>query len=136
MDENEIVAPVAIVVEQDADERSLVTALLDESEFITIECQSGEAALATLRMHGSDVALLLADQRLAGHMDGAHLAREVKLRRPDLTMVLLSEQTDQDMRSLPEDILILSKPWLPLDVLMIANRAKSVESHMLPQRGW
>ena len=44
MARNESNARTAIVVEDDADERSLVTALLEESEFTIVECESGEAA--------------------------------------------------------------------------------------------
>ena len=65
----------AIVVEDDADQRSLVTALLEESEFTIVECESAEAALAAMRLRG-DVALVFSDLRLAGIMDGVELARE------------------------------------------------------------
>jgi DNA-binding NtrC family response regulator len=122
---NENVARTAIVVEDDADERSLVTALLEESEFTIVECESGEAALAAMRIRGDDVALVFADQRLAGVMDGVDLAREVKRRWPQLTMVLSPEAVDRQVSGLPDDIFVLTKPWHALDVLMIAERARS-----------
>jgi len=127
MARNENIARTAIVVEDDADERSLVTALLEESEFTIVECESGEAALAAMRMRGDDVTLVFADQHLAGVMDGVDLAREVKRHWPQLTMVLSPEAADRRVDSLPDDIFVLTKPWLALDVLMIAERARSVD---------
>jgi CheY-like chemotaxis protein len=117
-------SPTAIVVEDDADHRSLVTTLLEESEFCIVECESGEAALATMRIRGSDVALMFADQSLAGCMDGVDLACEVKRQWPQLTMVLSSESADR-LQNLPHDIVVVRKPWLALDVLIIAERARS-----------
>jgi CheY-like chemotaxis protein len=114
----------AVVVEDDADQRSLVTALLEESEFTIVECESGEAALAAMRLRG-DVALVFSDLRLAGIMDGVELAREVKKHWPLLTMVLSPERADERVESLPDDIVVLPKPWLALDVLKIAERARA-----------
>jgi DNA-binding NtrC family response regulator len=117
------ISRTAVVVEDDADQRSLVTALLEESEFTIVECESGEAALAAMRLRG-DVALVFSDLRLAGIMDGVELAREVKKRWPRLTMVLSPERADERVESLPDDIVVLPKPWLALDVLKIAERAR------------
>ena len=128
MAQKESSARTAIVVEGDANARSLVTALLEESDFEIVECQSGEAALATMRMRGRGVALMFADQCLAGHMDGVDLAREVKKRWPELTIVLSSEQPDRCMESLPDGIFVLGKPWIALQVLMIAERARAAGS--------
>jgi hypothetical protein len=58
-------------------------------------------------------------------MDGVDLAREVKKQWPHLTMVLSSRDRDQRVESLADDIIILRKPWPALDVLMIAERARS-----------
>jgi CheY-like chemotaxis protein len=55
----------ALVVEGDAEGRSLLTALLEKSEFSIVECESGEAALAAMPLRENDVALIFADQRLA-----------------------------------------------------------------------
>jgi CheY-like chemotaxis protein len=115
----------AIVVEDDADERSLVAALLEETEFRILECESGEAALAAMRIRGNDVALMFADLRLAGVMDGADLARVVKTGWPHLTVVVSSDLPERRIENLPDDVVVLPKPWLALDVLMIAEQARS-----------
>jgi DNA-binding LytR/AlgR family response regulator len=45
----------------------------------TIECQSAEAALAVMLIGAHDIAMVFADVRLPGAMDGIDLAREVML---------------------------------------------------------
>jgi CheY-like chemotaxis protein len=56
----------------------------------TIECESAEAALGTLLIGGREVAMIFADVRLRGVMDGIDLAREVKMRWPLLPVILTS----------------------------------------------
>src|SRR5437870_4778149 len=57
---------------------SLMAALFEDEQMDTIECESAEAALATLLIGGRGVAMIFADVRLRGVMDGIDLAREVK----------------------------------------------------------
>jgi CheY-like chemotaxis protein len=58
----------------------------------TIECESAEAALAVMLIGGREVAMIFADVRLRGVMDGIDLAREVKMRWPLLPVILTSGQ--------------------------------------------
>ena len=69
-----------LIVEDDAELRSLTAALLEDDQLDTIECESAEAALAVMLIGGQHVALIFADIRLCGVMDGIDLAHE--LRRP------------------------------------------------------
>jgi CheY-like chemotaxis protein len=114
----------ALIVEDDADLRELSAALLEESELDTIECESAEAALATMLLRGQDVAMIFADIRLPGVMDGVDLAREVKLRWPHLTVVLTSGNPGGRLDQLPPGVQYMPKPWQPLNVLMVAERAR------------
>ena len=57
-----------LIVEDDA--RSLTVALLEDEQLDTIECESAEAALAVMLIGGQHVALIFADIRLRGVMDG------------------------------------------------------------------
>ena len=66
--------PTALIVEDDAELRSLTAALLEEEQLDTIECESAEAALAVLLIGGQDIAMIFADVRLPGAMDGIDLA--------------------------------------------------------------
>ena len=72
-----------MIVEDDAELRSLTAALLEEEQLDTIECESAEAALAVLLIGGKDIAMIFADVRLPGAMDGIDLAWEVKCRQAD-----------------------------------------------------
>ena len=79
-----------LIVEDDAEVRSLVATLLEDEQLNVIECESAEAALAIMLIGGREVTMILADVRLPGAMDGVDLAWEVKLRWPLLPVILTS----------------------------------------------
>jgi CheY-like chemotaxis protein len=112
-----------LIAEDDAELRSLMAALLEDEQIDTIECESAEAALAVMLMHERDVAMIFADVRLPGAMDGIDLAWEVRLRWPVLPMVLTSGCSRESIRELPPGVAYLPKPWQPLNVLMVAEQA-------------
>jgi CheY-like chemotaxis protein len=114
----------ALVVEDDAELRWLTATLLEESELDIVECESAEAALAVMLLRGRDVMMIFADIRLPGVMDGVDLAREVKMRWPSLTVVLTSGNPGERLEQLPAGVHYMPKPWQPLDVLMVAERAR------------
>jgi DNA-binding NtrC family response regulator len=80
----------ALIVEDDAELRSLMVALFKDKQIDTIECESAEAALATLLIGGREIAMIFADVRLRGVMDGIDLAREMKMRWPILPVIFTS----------------------------------------------
>jgi DNA-binding NtrC family response regulator len=80
-----------LIVEDDAELRNLTAALFEDEQVDTIECESAEAALATLLIGGREVAMAFADVRLRGVMDGIDLAREVKMRWPRLPVISLRD---------------------------------------------
>jgi DNA-binding NtrC family response regulator len=111
-----------LIVEDDPDIRSLTAALFEDEQVDTIECESAEAALATMLIRGRDVAMIFADIRLRGVMDGIDLAREVKMRWPRLSVVLTSGHPRERVE-LPPGVDYMPKPWQPLNVLMAAEQA-------------
>jgi CheY-like chemotaxis protein len=125
---------LALIVEDDAELRWLTSALLEESELDIIECESAEAALATMLIRGKDVALIFADVRLPGVMDGVDLAREVKMRWPHLTVVVTSGNPGERLEHLPAGVIYMPKPWQPLNVLMVAERARLRQSGLSRQQ--
>src|SRR5881296_4314559 len=112
-----------LIVEDDAELRSLTAALLEDEQIATIECESAEAALATLLIGGRDVAMIFADVRLRGVMDGIDLAREVKMRWPLLPVILTSGHPCERVGKLPPGVAFMPKPWQPLNVLIAAEQA-------------
>jgi len=115
--------PTALIVEDDAELRSLTAALLEEEQLDTIECESAEAALAVLLIGGQEIAMIFADVRLRGVMDGIDLAREVKMRWPLLPVILTSGHPRERVGKLPPGVAYMPKPWQPLNVLIIAEQA-------------
>jgi DNA-binding NtrC family response regulator len=112
-----------LIVEDDADLRSLTAALLEEQQLDIIECESAEAALAIMLMGGREVVMIFADIRLRGVMDGIDLAREVKMRWPHLSVILASGHPRERVGDLPPGVRYMPKPWQPLNVLMAAEEA-------------
>ena len=114
-------SPVALVVEDDAAVRDLATAVLEETALDVIACESAEAALSVLERSDVTVALLFADVRLPGAMDGVSLAEAVRRRWPDVRVVVTSGAS-RDLR-LPDQTVYMQKPWRALDVLVQAEHA-------------
>ena len=118
-----------LIVEDDAELRSLTAALLEDEEIDTIECESAEAALAVMLIGGREVAMIFADIRLPGVMDGVDLCWEVKLRWPLLPIILTSGHPLERIRELPPGVAYMPKPWQPLNVLIAAEQASAPARH-------
>ena len=112
-----------LIVEDDAELRSLTAALFEDEQMDTIECESAEAALATLLIGEREVAMIFADIRLRGVMDGVDLAREVKMRWPLLPVILTSGHPRERVGELPPGVAYMPKPWQPLNVLIATEQA-------------
>jgi DNA-binding NtrC family response regulator len=125
MGQSQPLSRTALIVEDDADQRWLTAELLQESGLETAECDSAEAALATMLLRGRDVCLVFADVRLSGVMDGVDLASELKMRWPHLTVVLTSGNPGARLVHLPLGVEYMPKPWQPLNLLIAAERARS-----------
>ncbi|KIU27527.1 response regulator receiver protein [Methylobacterium radiotolerans] len=113
---------LALVVEDDPEIRALAETLLEETELDVVGCDSAEAALSVLQARGGDVALVFADVRLAGQMDGLQLARAVATLWPRARLVITSGH-GLPRPELPAEAVFIAKPWRPLDVLVEAERA-------------
>jgi len=116
-----------LIVEDDAELRHLTAALFEDEKVDTIECESAEAALAVMLIGGREVAMIFADVRLRGVMDGIDLAREVKMRWPLLPVILTSGHPCERVGGLPPGVAYMPKPWQPLNVLIVAEQALASE---------
>ena len=113
-----------LLVEDDAELRLLTKTMLEESELDIVECESAEAALATMLLQGQNVSMIFADIHLSGEMDGMDLAREVKMRWPHLVVVLTSGDGSEHLKQMPPGVEYIAKPWQLADVLTAAERAR------------
>src|SRR3954463_9474296 len=118
-----------LIVEDDAELRNLTVALLEDEQLDTIECESAEAALAVMLIGGQEVAMIFADIRLPGVMDGVDLCWEVKLRWPLLPIILTSGHPLEHIRELPPGVAYMPKPWQPLNVLIAAEQELAPARH-------
>ena len=114
---------VALIVEDDPEVRELAAALLEETELDVVEVESAEAALEHLQERGGEVAMIFADIRLAGEMDGAQLAKAACTLWPTVRIVLTSGALDSRLDDLPDCVTFMPKPWRGLDVLVQAEKA-------------
>lgn len=114
---------VALIVEDDQDVRELAAALLEETELDVVEVDTAEAALDHLQEHGGEVAMIFADIRLPGTMDGVHLARVACTLWPTIRVVLTSGASPDRIDGLPDCVAYMPKPWRGLDVLREAEKA-------------
>lgn len=116
-------APVALVVEDEPMVRRLAATVLGELGLVVVEAQDGEAALALMEARGADVALVFADIRLPGTLDGIDLAQSIAERWPQARIVVTSGLPTDRLQTLPESVRYLPKPWRSLDVVAEARRA-------------
>ena len=123
MEVNEHKRRIAIIVEDDCQLRELAAALLEETELGVMECESAEAALSYLQMHGGEVAIIFADVRLSGPMDGIALAKAVLKLWPTIKVVLTSGYAQSVLEELPPSVTFMPKPWRALEVLVEADQA-------------
>jgi CheY-like chemotaxis protein len=115
---------VALIVEDDAETRSLAAALLEETDLQVVEVSSGEEALHYLHHHAGEVVFIFSEVKLPCLMDGLDLARMVRLRWPWIRTVLTSDAPPaDDLDKALRQVRFMPKPWLALDVLLEAETA-------------
>ena len=112
----------ALIVEDDAMQREMISMLLEESEYEVILCETAEEALLVLDRKGRKLSFLFTDVNLAGPMSGAELAAIAHQRHPALDVVVTSGKPLNG--SLPDGIKFWAKPWAALDVLREAELAQ------------
>jgi DNA-binding NtrC family response regulator len=114
---------IALVVEDDPHVRELAAVLLEETKLDVVEVESAEAALDCLRERGGEVAMIFADVRLQGTMDGVQLAKAACTLWPTIRIVITSGAAGASLEGLPERVTFMPKPWRGLDVLVEAEKA-------------
>jgi DNA-binding NtrC family response regulator len=114
---------LALIVEDDPDVRALAAVLLEETPLDVVEVETAEAALDCLQERGGEVAMMFADVRLPGEMDGVQLAKAACKLWPTVRIVLTSGDPGATSDDLPECVTFMPKPWRGLDVLVQAEKA-------------
>jgi two-component system, cell cycle response regulator CpdR len=107
----------AIVVEDDAIQREMITLLLQESDFSVIQCEDAETASLALKTRHP--CLLVTDVGLTGKMDGIELAHLARMNDPMLRVVVISGQCPAAV--LPDGVTFLQKPVYPVELIREAT---------------
>ncbi len=107
-----------LIVEDDADVRTLAVALLSGLGYEIAEAGSGETALGVMK-YSAAIDLLLSDVVLPGAMNGPDLAAEVRRQGPTTKIVYMTgyaEQAFDNQNTLDEHTRVLQKPFKKADL--------------------
>jgi CheY-like chemotaxis protein len=113
---------IALVIEDHAEVRSLAAAILEETDLEVAEAETAEEALRFLRKNAPQVAMIFADVRLPGGIDGIDVARIAAQEWPWIKVVVTSGAMDHSPNDLPRSATFMPKPWRAFDVLVEAER--------------
>lgn len=115
---------IAVIVEDDKELRALAVALLEETNLRVVEASSAEEALQYLHSNAGNVTFLFSELKSPCVMNGVDLARVVRLKWPWIRTVLTSAAPHQeDLDKALRQVRFMPKPWLPLNVLIEAEKA-------------
>jgi CheY-like chemotaxis protein len=116
-----IIRPTALVVDADAQQRELIGILLAESGLDVIRAASSEEAVNVLRDGAREIVLIVTAMHLPSFMGGARLA--VYAQQWPWIRVVVTSQDEDAAEELPHPAVIMHKPWLPLNMLIQAEKA-------------
>lgn len=103
---------VILVVEDEPLVRMFVSGFLDEAGFKVLEAVSADEAIMILQAR-PDIQALVSDIEMPGSMNGVELVKEVRQRWPGVGLIITSGRTRPAPDDLPENIVFLTKPYLP-----------------------
>ena len=104
---------VILVVEDDPDVRTIADQMLSSLGYRVLQAVDGPSALAVLDST-PEIELVLTDVVLPRGMRGTDIAREAKLRRPDIKILYMSGYTENAIihqGAVDEGVELLSKPF-------------------------
>ena len=111
---------IVLVVDDDEAVREVTANFLDDLGYEVIEAGSGGAALEQLERHPKIDAVIL-DFAMPG-MNGADLARELRLRRPGAPILFATGYADAEALTDIGDHLIVHKPFTQVDLARKLSR--------------
>ncbi len=120
---------VVLVVEDDADLRRLIVAILRSFGFSVLEAATAAAALDVFDKAPS-IDLVLSDVVLPGGLSGRQLAEELKRRNPKLPVLFTSgyaESAIHNQGHLDPGVLLLQKPFRKADVGRAVHKALKMD---------
>ena len=100
-----------LLVEDDDEVAALTQEMIEQLGYHVTRAASAEAALGALS-NGRSIDLVFSDVMMPGAMNGVDLAREIRIRRPGMPILLTSGYAEAAVRSADaEGVAILPKPF-------------------------
>jgi CheY-like chemotaxis protein len=116
-----------LLVDDDADVRTVVRDALEESGYQIREASDGLEALNFWKTKASQIDLLLADMAMPGGINGRQLADKLRRERPGLKVVFMSGHVLDMAGTIQPHGCFLQKPFSP------ERLAEIVRSHLDPE---
>ena len=126
------IRPTVLVVDADTQQRELIGILLEERGLDIIRADSAEEAVNVLRVSARQIVLIVTAMNLPSFMDGVRLA--IYAQQWPWIRVVVTSQDDDAVEELPHPAVIMHKPWLPLNMLVQAEKAMATAHHDLVGR--
>ena len=126
------IRPTALIVDDDAQQRELIGILLEERGLDVIPVASSEEAVNILRVGARKIVLIVSAMNLPSFMDGARLA--IYAQQWPWIRVVVTAHDEDAVEPLPHPAVIMHKPWLPLNMLIQAEKAMATAHHDLVGR--
>jgi CheY-like chemotaxis protein len=118
-----------LLVEDDDEVARLVSDMLDQLGYGVMRTASASAALGALA-NGRQIDLVFSDITMPGAMDGIGLARELRLRRPNLPVLLTTGNPTAASRDIEsEGLQVLAKPYRLEELRMALTQALRAAAH-------
>jgi CheY-like chemotaxis protein len=127
----EVIRPTAMIVNADTHQRELIGTLLEETGLEVVGVASSEDAVNVLRGNAYKIVLIVAAMNLPSFMDGVRLAIYVQ-QWPWIRVVVTSYERSREQ--LPHPAVAMHEPWLPLNMLIQAEKAIAGARHDLVSR--
>lgn len=119
-----MLAPLVLVVEDDAVIRSLGAQILIRADFRVLEAGNASEALLLWEAHKDEISLLFTDIVLSPDMSGTQLAERLRRERPELKIIFTSGYFAPDGLDDPvSDGNFLAKPYHPHKLIEMAKLA-------------
>jgi CheY-like chemotaxis protein len=104
---------VVLLTDDDVVLRNLLRHILEAAGFLVLAAADGLEALAHSRACPQRIDVLVTDVEMPA-MDGIALAEQIRRERKDISVLLMSAGT---MQQIPEHIPFIAKPFLPKELL-------------------
>jgi PAS domain S-box-containing protein len=119
-----------LLVEDDADVRSLARCVLEEAGYHVMEAEDGHHAIAAWQSYSGRIDLLLTDMVMPGGLSGSDVAQRFSSDRPDSKVIFSSGYSEQlfgKELGLREGVTYLPKPYLARQLTDAVARALNGE---------